>query len=70
MRYLNIGTVTQAAILLMCLGQACNRNSSMQTDANQGGSKEQTFADASSAATQSLTAFRQLVNKENATELD
>lgn len=69
MRCLNLGGVTLAVVLLMCFGQACNRNGGIQTNSNQGGNKEETFADAQSAATQSLAAFRQLINKDNFKDL-
>ena len=67
MRCLNFVTIAAIAIMI-AVGGACNRRASSETSTNQN-SQPQTFADAQSAATQSLTVFRQLVNNQNYREL-
>jgi hypothetical protein len=50
------------------LVQGCNRSTALQQNTNQGGGA-QAFADAQTAATQSLATFRKLVTSENYKEL-
>lgn len=70
MRSLNSSAATVLGlIMLMVCAQACNRDSGTQTTANQNEKPPETFADAQSAATQSLASFRQLVNKDNFKDL-
>jgi hypothetical protein len=69
MRCLNHAALILALILPLLLGLACNRDGGAQSNTNQGGQQPPTFADAQSAATQSLATFRQLVNDQNFKEL-
>ncbi len=67
MRWVNFVTISAIAILIV-IGGACNRKASSQTGTNQNGQRE-TFADAQSAATQSLASFRKLINNQNYRDL-
>lgn len=67
MRCLNFVTISAIAILIAA-GAACNRQASSENASNQS-NQGQTFADAQSAATQSLAEFRKLVNDQNYRDL-
>jgi len=54
--------------ILIVVGGACTRKGSADRDTNQNNQQE-TFADAQSAATQSLAVFRRLVNNQNYRDL-
>jgi hypothetical protein len=69
MRCLNLVTISAITILIL-IGGACARKGSADRDTNQNQNNQQeTFADAQSAATQSLTIFRRLVNNQNYRDL-
>ena len=62
-------TISLIAIVIAIAG-GCNRQASSETSTNnQNTSQPETFADAQSAATQSLTVFRKLVNNQNFRDL-
>jgi hypothetical protein len=66
MRYLFVATAAVSLALLMI--SSCNQDRGAQQNSNRG-AEQQTFADAQTAATQSLTTFRQLVTKDNYQQL-
>ncbi|MEP6820222.1 MAG: hypothetical protein ABJA18_11855 [bacterium] len=69
MRSLNSQVAAVALLSLLLCFCACKRDGGTTSTSNQGNGKAQTFADAQSAAAQSLTTFRQLVNEKNYKEL-
>lgn len=69
MRSLISGAAMLSLIVLLVCFQACNRGGGAQSSTSQNQKPPETFADAQSAATQSLAVFRQLVNKDNYKDL-
>ena len=67
MRYL-IFILALLSLSLVLLASACNRGSTSQQSADQGG-QEQTFSDSQSAAARGLETFRKLVTNENFKEM-
>lgn len=66
MRYLFVAIAALSLVLLMM--SSCNRGREAQQNSDRG-AEQQTFADAQTAATQSLATFRQLVTKDNYKQL-